>query len=396
MPPGVLKKIFAEKAKDADIAVIEGVMGLYDGGKEQIGSTAQIAKLLDAPVVLVIDAKAMGASAAALALGFKQYDAGTTIAGVILNRLGSATHEETVREAMDALAVPVFGALHRDENLILPERHLGLVPEGENAAAESVVQNIKAVVEQAVDVNMLVAVAEAASTMLFEENKPFVSRDYGNIAIAVAQDEAFNFYYPESLAVLSAKTGVTLIPFSPLKDETLPEADGMILGGGFPEMFAAALSANEPMRRAVKDAAAKGMPIYAECGGYMYLFDKIVDFAGNEYSMVGVINGAVTMEKKLRTVGYVKGAMRKETILGPKGTVLLGHEFHFSAAPQIEEKAAAFDFTKITSGKTYAGGYADKNVLASYLHIHFAGCPEAAEYFIGKCEQFRERQQWVS
>ena len=170
----------------------------------------------------------------------------------------------------------------------------------------------------------------------------------------------------------------------------------MILGGGFPEMFAAELSANDAMRNAIKEAAASGMPIYAECGGYMYLFDEIVDLVGKTYPMSGVISGTVTMEKKLRTVGYVKGIMRRETILGPKGATLSGHEFHFSVAPSAEEGTTAFDFTKITNGTAYVGGYADKNILASYLHIHFAGCPEAAEYFIGKCEQFRERQQWVS
>ena len=392
VPPETMRKIFVENSHDADIVIIEGVMGLYDGGSNGVSSTAEIARLLDAPIVLVIDAKAMGASAAAMALGFKQYDPNINIAGVILNRLGSATHEEMIRSAMAALAIPVFGAIRRDENLVMPERHLGLVPESENSAAASVVANLQTIIGQAVDVPMIIAVAQTASPLIYLP--PVSPVGDVKVSIAVAQDEAFNFYYPESLATLE-QAGAMLIPFSPLNDQNLPDVDGIILGGGFPEMFSAKLSANENMRHAIKNAATNGIPIYAECGGYMYLHDSITDLDGRDYPMVGAISGKSVMEKKLRAVGYVTANMRQETVLGPKGARLKGHEFHFSTAV-AEDETAAFDLTKTRNSNTHIDGYADKNILASYLHIHFAGCPEAAAYFVDKCLQYRERQQWAN
>lgn len=386
MPKKTLRDVFFKRARHADIAIVEGVMGLYDGGKKGVSSTAEIAKILRAPVLLVIDVSAMGASAAAIALGFRNYDPKVQLAGVILNRVGSKTHETMIRKAMTKLAIPVFGAVRRDAEIILPERHLGLVPTEENAGFN--IEKIAAAVGESVDLDMLVAVAETAEHLEIyaaeEHSAPVKTR------IAVAKDEAFSFYYPESIAVLE-NCGAQIVPFSPLHEGELPDADGVIIGGGFPEMFAEKLSENTSMRDSIKRAAKNNMPIYAECGGYMYLTNAITDFAGKSFPMVGAIDVTATMNDKLQTVGYVMATMQTETVLGPKGAMLKGHEFHFSST-DASGTAAPFIFERLRNGEKYSGGYASGNLLASYLHIHFAGCKEAAEYFVEKCVSYGERK----
>lgn len=397
MPPERLREIFARTAKDADLALIEGVMGLYDGGRKGVSSTAEIAKLLDAPVLLVIDAKSMGASAAAIALGFCRYDPEVRIAGVLLNRLGSDTHEAMIREAMAKLDIPVLGAMRRDESLKMPERHLGLLPAEENEERD-VVRKMGEAAAWSVDLAALRKIAAGAAPFSVQGNVLFAAKKgaeslHSRVRLAVARDEAFSFYYPESLAVLES-FGAELTFFSPLHDEELPEADGVLLGGGFPEMFAEELTANVSFRRSLAQAAAEGVPIYAECGGYMYLMEKLVDFDGKEYAMAGIIPASVQMNRKLQMVGYVEAELCHDTVLGPRGRKLHGHEFHFSSElPQKEvDEARAFTFTRMRNGARYAAGYATETVLGSYLHLHFAGCPEAAEAFVEACRAGRERR----
>ena len=392
VPKERLADIFMSTMADADVAVIEGVMGLYDGGKNGVSSTAEIAKLLQAPVLLVVNAKSMGESAAALVLGFKQYDPEVNIAGAILNRLGSDTHRTMIEEALEKLGIPVFGAIKRNDAMVMPERHLGLVPVEENAKERETVNSIGKVVGASVDLDRIVSLAKSAPPL--EERCGFSGASKPKVRIAVARDEAFSFYYPESLAVLRQK-GADIVFFSPLKDDVLPEADGLILGGGFPEMFAEKLYKNESMRRSIQEAAQKGMPIYAECGGFMYLMRRMTDFEGNAFPMLGVIPGEVEMNRKLQTVGYVSAEMLENTVLGPKGTTLRGHEFHFSS--ECEPKAGedyprAFTFRKSRNPKPYAAGYAKGNILGSYLHLHFAGAESAAEPFVEACLRFKERE----
>lgn len=387
-----LADIFISTMADADVAVIEGVMGLYDGGKNGVSSTAEIAKLLKAPVLLVVNAKSMGESAAALVLGFKQYDPGVNLAGVILNRLGSDTHRMMIEEALEKLGVPVFGAIKRNDAMTMPERHLGLVPVEENARERETVEEIGRVVGAAVDVESIVALGKTAPPLEIEQG--FSQAAETKARIAVARDEAFSFYYPESLAVLRQK-GADIVFFSPLHDERLPEADGLILGGGFPEMFAKELYENESMRASIKAAAEKGMPIYAECGGFMYLMRRVTDFDGNSFPMLGVIPGEVAMNKKLQTVGYVSAEMMRDTVLGSKGTVLHGHEFHFSSECEPETGAdypRAFTFRKTRTPSPYAAGYAKGNILGSYLHLHFAGSEDAAASFVTACQNYAEKR----
>lgn len=387
-----LADIFISTMANADVAVIEGVMGLYDGGKNGVSSTAEIAKLLKAPVLLVVNAKSMGESAAALVMGFKQYDPEVNLAGVILNRLGSDTHRMMIEEALKKMDVPVFGAIKRNDAMTMPERHLGLVPVEENARERETVEEIGRVVGASVDIDRIVDLAKSAASI--EEGRGFSSLVQKKARIAVARDEAFSFYYPESLAVLRQK-GADIVFFSPLRDKELPEADGLILGGGFPEMFAKELYENESMRASIKTAAEKGMPIYAECGGFMYLMRRVTNFDGDSFPMLGVIPGEVVMNKKLQTVGYVSAEMERDTVLGPKGTVLRGHEFHFSSECEPEASAdypRAFTFRKTRNPEPYPAGYAKGNILGSYLHLHFAGAEEAAASFVAACEKFAKNE----
>ena len=390
LPPDRMKEIFVRSACTAEVAIIEGVMGLYDGGREGISSTAEIAKLLKAPVLLVIDAKSMGASAAAVAMGFRAYDPEVEFAGVLLNRIGSATHEAMISEAMEACGIPVLGALHRNDGMKMPERHLGLLPVTENEEGK-VVERIGHAVAAQVELEKILSLAGHAAEMEAPstEGEAFGPVFSGRkVSIAVARDEAFSFYYPESLRVLR-NYGAELVEFSPLKDEALPAADGLILGGGFPEMFAERLQENAAMRRSIRDAAAGGMPVYAECGGYMYLMEGLRDFSGREYAMVGAVPGFAQMKERLQMVGYVTAELQQDTVLGAKGRRMRGHEFHFSSDEGTGRDGDwAFSFTRLRNGAVYPAGFARGNILASYLHLHFAGCPEAAANFVAACRTY--------
>lgn len=388
-----IQDIFCSTAGDADIAIVEGVMGLFDGGKNGISSTAAIAKLLKAPVILVIDVKAMGDSAAAIALGFKAYDPEVNLAGVILNRVGSLNHKQMIETAMEKLSIPVLGAVFRDQNLQLPERHLGLVPTTENKTADMVSSFAQRMTAD-IDLAQLCEVAASAEPLCAKNTLPKQSCP-PDITIAVAKDEAFSFYYPESLAALEQQ-GANIVFFSPLTDHALPPADGIFLGGGFPEVFAQQLSENKPMLLALRTAAQKEQPIYAECGGFMYLTESLVDFSGFRHAMAGVIPGSCRMNEKLQTVGYVKAQMRQNTLLGTKNSILHGHEFHFSSyIPPIDLAAYpwAFTFTKNRNNQQYAAGYASGRILGSYLHLHFAGCPQAGAAFIDACRTYQAEQK---
>ncbi len=385
VPPEKVVPIFAKTAKDNDLAVIEGVMGLYDGGRTGVSSTAAIARMLNAPVILVVDAKSMGESVAATVLGYKMYDPQVRLAGVIVNRLGSATHKAMVCEALERLGVPVVGCMYRNDALSMPERHLGLTPVTEHDAYDTVGEMGRQIAEQ-VDVTGIIEIARSAATLVVPEED--VVRRKTEVRVGVAQDEGFSFYYPESLSALEA-AGAELVPFSPLKDKHIPAVDGLVLGGGFPEMFVEELAANESMRQSINQACRQGLPVYAECGGLMYLTRQIVDFAGKAYDMAGVIPAICSMESRLQTVGYVEATALNDNVLCQAGETLRGHEFHFSRMiPDGEPDRFpwAFQFKKMRTGSVYPGGYASGNIVGSYLHMHFAGNEQAAERFVEKCK----------
>lgn len=377
-----LKVIFTETSRGADLSLVEGVMGLYDGGRGGVSSTAEISKLLDAPVVLVIDAKSMGISAAAIALGFREFDKSVNLAGVILNRLGSDSHRQIIVDALDAVGIKCFGAIKRNDEFTLPERHLGLVPTAENPAVDAL-KKICAAVEEQVDIDALIALAGNSSPVETSARNEKVSP---SIKIAVARDEAFNFYYDAGLSELE-RLGAEIVYFSPLNDEHLPEGvSGLIIGGGFPEMFAAELERNKKIRAEIFNAAERGLPIFAECGGFMYLMRRLVDFSGKSFQMCGVIDGTATMTKKLQTVGYVTAEILRDCVIGKAGDKIHAHEFHFSTAETSEEEI--FHCTRLRTGKEYLAGAVKKNIVASYLHIHFAGFPSAAKNFVDACNRF--------
>ncbi|MBE6099684.1 MAG: cobyrinate a,c-diamide synthase [Anaerovibrio sp.] len=383
MPKDVMREVFANNGQKADMALIEGVMGLYDGGNKGISSTAEVAQLLDAPVVLVIDCKSMGASAAALALGFRDYDPSVRLAGVILNRLGSDNHERIIREAMEQLHIPVLGAVRRNDKFKMPERHLGLLPAEENQERD-VLNQLGQVLAAQVDIDKIISIANQAPPMIVQGMFDQEGKS-PKIKIGLARDEAFSFYYPESIRVLE-HNGAEIIEFSPMNDHVLPEVDGLIFGGGFPEMFAERLTDNQSIMKSIKDKAGQGMPIYAECGGFMYLSQSLTDFDGNIYPMCGILPGQVKMNTKLQMVGYVEAELLCDGLLGKKGDIIRGHEFHFSGEtdPSMQDQRA-FRFTRSRNGERYYGGYSIGNVLGSYLHMHFAGYPKTAANFVEKC-----------
>jgi cobyrinic acid a,c-diamide synthase len=392
LPPEKLVPVFKKTAAGNDIVVIEGVMGLYDGGRAGVSSTAAIAKMLQAPVILVVDAKSMGESVAAIVLGYKLYDPEVNLAGVIVNRLGSQSHKAMVCEALERLAIPVLGCIYRNEALAMPERHLGLKPTTEHNAYETV-NAMGEQISRQVDIEALIKLAQSAPG-LDKTVENSIDRPNPIVRIGVAQDEGFSFYYPESLETL-VSLGAELVPFSPLRDKDLPIVDGLLFGGGFPEMFVAELANNKSMRQSIYRSCMQGMPVYAECGGLMYLTRQIVDFTGQAFDMVGVIPAICTMESTLQTVGYVEATALGNNILCSTGDTLRGHEFHFSrmiADAGEENFPWAFQIKKVRTGAMYPGGYASGNVLGSYLHLHFAGNEQAATCFIQQCRNYQQNR----
>lgn len=387
VPEERLVSTFCTLAGDADLSVIEGVMGLYDGGAAGVSSTAHIARLLQAPVVLVMNCRSMGQSAAAVALGYREYAPDVEIAGVILNQLGSDNHEQIIREAMAGIGMPVLGALHRMDALQTPERHLGLTPVTETET-DALIAHMAETVGAGLDLAAIRSVAESAPPLFPETEETACEK--APVRIGVAKDEAFTFYYPTSLSALAEK-GAELIPFSPLADETIPDVDGLLFGGGFPEMFLEKLAANVSLKTSIKNARDAGMPIFAECGGLMYLCREIFDFDKKEYEMVGLVPAVCRMQKKLQRVGYVTAKALRESILAQAGETLRGHEFHFSTMePDASDFPWAYELMGSRQKEAHREGYAAGAVLASYLHINFDGSPAAADRFLSACRAYRK------
>lgn len=388
VPEDELVPLFARTAAGVDLAVIEGVMGLFDGGRSGVSSTAAIAKALGAPVVVVLDARAAGESVAATALGFTVYDPALTVAGFIVNRLGSPAHRAIVAEALEGRGLRVFGYLPRNDSIGVGERHLGLTPVAEQTEASLRVKAMQTAVDRDVAIDDLLRAATAAPPLALPRSRAAVAK---TVRIGVAQDEAFSFYYPESLAVLET-LGAELVPFSPLHDERLPDVDGLIIGGGFPEMFLPGLAGNASLHAAIRCAVRRGMPTYAECGGLMYLARGIVAFDGSPFPMVGLVPAVCRMESRLQTVGYIEATALGDNVLCRAGETLRGHEFHFSRMEltgPADDFDWAFQFRKMRTGNIYFGGFAAGALLASYLHMHFAGNRPAAARLVAECRAFR-------
>lgn len=374
-----VKYVYSQASKSTDISIIEGVMGLYDGLGIDINkhSTSQIAKTLKAPLILVLDAKAMGASAAAMVLGYKQLDKNVDIVGVIANNVRTKRHYEIVKASIEKYcSLEVLGYLPPDDEISLESRQLGLVPSQEMENLDKKIDRIGQLVEEYVDVDRIIELSESeAVTSSFELSMFVEDPDVLDLArdkrMAVAYDKAFNFYYPSNIELLKS-IGVQLKFFSPLEDESVPDADIIYIGGGFPEVFAGQLEANKSMRESLYRAYEVNKPIYAECGGLMYLGEDLLDLEGNSFQMVGAIKGHSKMEKSLKRFGYCQATAKEDNLIAYKGQQICGHEFHHSSFHS--DLDTAFDIEKIVNGQVidrWEGGYFSKNTLASYLHIHF-------------------------
>lgn len=395
----MVRRRFDAGMRDADVAVIEGVMGLFDGRKGTLdsASTAEIARLFDAPVLLVLDVSHMGQSAAALVAGFQHLDSRVRIAGVILNRVASSDHEATVRYALaNRTEMPVFGAIRRDPSLTVPARHLGLVPAPEAAVEMRELGNS---IARMVDIDGILRLARSAdplpvvpAELIAQDN---LSLNAGQAAppvrVGIATDAAFSFYYPETLEEF-ANLGATVIPFSPLHDRNLPDnIDLLYLGGGFPELFADRLAENQTMLADVRSAAQRGVPIYAECGGYMYLGKYCIDAANKCHAMLGILPYIFRMGGERAQIGYREVITARETIIGPGGTRLRGHEFHWShLTTSLAREHAAYEL----EGRENAyEGYADATILASYIHVPLAANPHVMAQLLHNCLLHREARK---
>jgi len=389
LTPSQVTASFCRRSQNADVAVVEGMMGLFDGisGIDDTGSAAHIARLLAAPVLLVIDASALARSGAALVQGFRDFDLRVKLAGVLLNRVGGPGHAQMVADAIEsAVGLPVLGYLPDDAQLRLPERHLGLIPVAE-AERRAWVDRAREQVEQSVDVERILAVARLAQREGIvgkDSFDPFAPQQPTPVArIAVAQDAAFNFVYADNLDLLRA-AGAEIVFFSPLADPALPPGtEAVYLCGGFPEIYAQRLAENHSLLLAMRRAAADGMPIYAECGGLMWLADAIVDGEGARHGMAGVLPGASVMTPRL-TIGYRTAKARVDSWLWRAGEEVRGHEFHHSVwegRPATSEAAYEFQPGAIQP-ESLLDGVVQGNVVASYLHLHFLALPVLAERFV--------------
>jgi cobyrinic acid a,c-diamide synthase len=395
-PKDQIIETFTRAIVGADIAVIEGVMGLFDGatGLDETGSTSQIAKILGCPVLLVIDAYSMVRSAGAITLGYKTFDKDVKVEGIILNNVAGATHANWCRDSIKASSgLPVVGWLPVNRNISMPERHLGLVPTHEKRN-QSVLSEIIKFIESNIDVNKVVALAKTAKTLPKPENPIHPKTPQKkNVKIGIAFDESFNFYYPSNLSLLESY-GAEIIRFSPIHDHKLPEGiSGIYIGGGFPEMYLKELEDNKAIRADIYAATKDGMPVYAECAGLMYLTKSIADFNCKTYEMIGALNGRTVMTNKTLMM-YSQAKAVVPNILGPEGLELRGHEFHNSIVVDIPENAQFAYKMEIGEGiKDKQDGWVQNNVLAAYTHISFAQNKRIAPSFVDACRAYAKQKK---
>ncbi len=381
--------LFLHGARGCDIAVVEGVMGLYDGaaGEGELASTAQVAKLLRAPVVLVVDASSQSRSVAALVHGFASWDPQVRVGGVILNKVGSDRHEALLREALESAGVPVLGVLRRAAQVETPSRHLGLVPVAERGAqAVEAVAAMAAQVSGGCDLEALAGLARAAGPLPgglapwtpepLPADRPTRSVEKSPPRVAVAGGAAFTFSYAEHSELLAA-AGAEVVTFDPLRDEELPEGTrGLVVGGGFPEVYACELSANEPLRKAVSELALGGAPVAAECAGLLYLCREL-----DGLPMCGVLDASARMSERL-TLGYRDAVAVSDSALAVAGTRMRGHEFHRTA---VEPGSGAAPAWGMRAPERRVEGFVERGVHASYLHTHWASEPGVARRFVERC-----------
>jgi len=378
------RTIFTSASRDADAAIVEGMMGLYDGvaGGGEDGSAAQIAKLLGLPVVLVLDAGKSARSIAAVVKGFESFDPELQFAGIVLNRVGSDRHYSLLETAIGSVtATPLLGRLPTDPALAIPERHLGLQTTEETTSVENRRAAFAQAGQQSLDLAPLLNLV-CPSAKAEREAIPVLFFGQTRVRIGVARDKAFSFYYEDNFDLLR-ENGAEIVPFSPLADAELPpNLDGLYLGGGYPELHADGLSRNASMCADIRAFAKAGKPLYAECGGMIYLGKSLTTLARHNYTMTGLLPMEFEMTPRLVHFGYVEVEFVEDCLLGEKGTKVRGHSFHCSRVRADGAISTAYHLKYSLSGREEPEGYQLKNVLASYVHLHFRANPILARSLI--------------
>jgi len=395
MDEHAIKHIICKSSQMNDLNVVEGVMGLFDGHivHKHIGSTAHISKITQSPVVLIIDGSGMSTSAAALVKGYKEFDLDVNLGGIIINKIGAERHYSILKNAIEEhTGVKCYGYLRKNTKINLSSRHLGLIPAGEVADLKLKIDLITDEMEETIDFEGLLELANQAPKI--ESNQIQVKQIVENINIAIPMDNAFTFYYQDNLDLLE-ELGATLKYFSPLSDSELPQnIDGIYMGGGFPEVFAKELALNTSIKESIHDFVESGGPVYAECGGLMYMCKSIVDLDGNQFQMVGVLDNNSVMTQRLQRFGYVDVEVSEDTILGKSGTSFRAHEFHRSELTESAEDKLCYSVKKDRGNgnvNNWSCGYMYKNFVGGYAHIHFYNNLEIPKQFLLECLKFKAR-----
>ncbi|OKH31794.1 cobyrinic acid a,c-diamide synthase [[Phormidium ambiguum] IAM M-71] len=394
-----VKECFSRHIQGVEFALVEGVMGLFDGvrmtgndrqddrqdacptglGTGDFASTAHIARLLDLPVLLVIDCSRLSGSVAAIVHGFSTFDPRIKIAGLVLNRVGSDRHLELLKDALLPLNLPILGVLRREDDIAIPDRHLGLIPTAELPQMDAVIKKLAHLGETCFNWEKLLPMLKSQ----VGQARCLSSCLSSPVRIAIAQDKAFNFYYQDNLDLLE-QLGAELLFWSPINNTTLPkDVKGFYFGGGFPEVFAQELSENFPIRQAVKQAILSGTPTYAECGGLMYLCEEIIDFSGNSYPMLGILPTKAEMGSRL-TLGYRQATTLQDSPILPTSATVWGHEFHRSSLSKTPTKPL-FKIKGFSANLVNEEGWNLYNIHASYIHLHFGDRPEIPTRFLQQC-----------
>ena len=378
-----VQQCFAQYTQTSEYALVEGVMGLFDGasGRDDFGSTAHVARLLKLPVLLVLNCSSLSRSIAAIAHGYRSFDPRIQVVGVILNRVGSDRHLELLKLALEPLNLPILGLLRRQDEITIPDRHLGLVP-SEELNLQPLLQRLADLGDSCFDWAQLLPLLSCPKL----DPPPLPAATKPRVRIAIARDPAFSFYYADNLDLFT-QLGAELVPWSPLA-EALPDGiQGLYFGGGFPEVFAADLAQNQAAIAQVRQAIQTGMPTYAECGGLMYLCEQIVDFAETPHPMTGILPVSAVMGNRL-ALGYRQARTLQDSPLVNQGTQLWGHEFHRSSLTQLADQPL-FELSGYdSSGSPQLEGWQRYNVHASYLHLHFGARPDLLRRFLQAAEEF--------
>lgn len=392
MGEAYVRRLFGRTSADADIAIVEGVMGLFDGSDAETsgGSTAEIAKWLDAPVLLVAGAHGLARSFAALVKGYASFEPDVRIAGVIANQCGTDRHASWIADALRSSAQPpLVGAIPRGALPSLPSRHLGLVTADDRNLSTSVLDALADAIEAHARIDRIIEIARSAPSLCAEQSD--VPHDQNAPRIGIAHDEAFHFYYQDLFDELSAR-GCELVRFSPIHDQRLPDGlDALYIGGGYPEEHAEALAANTSIMEEIRRFAQSGRPLYAECGGLMYLSEGIQTLDGEWFPMLGILPTRTRMLERKRSLGYVEATLIADSLWGAAGSALRGHEFHYSEMltdPTVDAAwSTAYSIKRRRSDEATSEGFQYRNILTSYAHLHPASQPGAIDRFIENCRK---------